>query len=190
LTDFKSAAAANPFPGDDPKDDELAARIGARPADVLQREGARVTAIYAAMRAERGLYGASRYNYTMLDAWREATRLRMHGQSPVGQLREIYRFERQLVDLASGAYNERQAELARQAAEADAARHRAEAPAALLARLRRDGVALALDDEGRLTVPPGTNLHLNVVAEIKDHRAALVALLRAEAEAARPVVIA
>jgi hypothetical protein len=68
-----------------------------------------------------------------------------------------------------------------------------DAPAVLLAALRLAGVNLALSADGKhLVLPPAqmARLTLEEIEEIRLHRPALVTLLKADAEAARPVVVA
>lgn len=70
------------------------------------------------------------------------------------------------------------------------ARFEAERPAALLKSLRSRKIALSLNEDGKLTVPAGTALGDADRAAIVADRAALVELLTAEIEAARPLVVA
>ena len=65
-----------------------------------------------------------------------------------------------------------------------------ERPAVLLKALRTRKIAVALSDEGKITVPAGTALSDADRAAIKLDRDAIAALLRAEAAAAAPVVVA
>lgn len=63
-------------------------------------------------------------------------------------------------------------------------------PAALLWDLRRRRVGLALDDAGRITAIPGTVLLDTEWVALRKHRAALAALLAAETDPPRPLVVA
>ena len=63
-------------------------------------------------------------------------------------------------------------------------------PAALLRDLRRRTVGLALDDKGRITVPPGTVLSAAEWAVMTKHRAALAKLLAVEVNPPAALVVA
>lgn len=63
-------------------------------------------------------------------------------------------------------------------------------PAAILAGLRADGIDVAMDGKGRLTAPAGCTLSQTQIADVSEYKAGIVELLRSEAAAAAPVVIA
>ena len=66
------------------------------------------------------------------------------------------------------------------------------APGNMLAGLRQRRIAVTLDDEGNLRAPPGDAARLTVpdLASLAQHKAGIAALLAAEAEAGRPVIVA
>jgi hypothetical protein len=75
-------------------------------------------------------------------------------------------------------------------AAANVAAELAAAPTRLLAGLRARGVVLALDGKDRITAPGGTSLTASELETLAAHKPAILALLRAEREAAAPVVVA
>lgn len=75
-------------------------------------------------------------------------------------------------------------------AEAAAATSLAAYPVALVAKLAARGVALALDGKGRIVMPATASVTPEEHREIIAHRADIAAVLKREAEAARPVVLA
>lgn len=97
-----------------------------------------------------------------------------------------YRAERLAAEAARSAYLQAMDEARRQQAERDA-------PARLLAALKSRGLRFALSADGKdITLPPAeaATLAPGDLAAIKQHKAGIIAVLAAEAEAARPVVVA
>lgn len=90
------------------------------------------------------------------------------------------------------------AQTERDAQQADTAKLRAQqadrdAPRMFLMSLRSRGLDIGLTDDGKhVTLPPAqaTTLLPSELETVKQHKAGLVAVLKAEAEAARPVVLA
>ncbi len=56
--------------------------------------------------------------------------------------------------------------------------------------MRARGIELSLTKTGQIAAHPGAGLEADELAAIVRHKPAIVALLTAEAEAARPLVIA
>ena len=97
-----------------------------------------------------------------------------------------YRAERLAAEAARAAHIQAMDEARKQQADR-------EAPARLLAALKSRGLHFALSTDGKdITLPPAEAAMLapDVAAAIKQHKAGIIAVLAAEAEAARPVVVA
>lgn len=86
------------------------------------------------------------------------------------------------------------AERQRHGTERAAAEARRVRPSVVLGEIRATGAVLALDEQGNIIAPAGSTLSAYLLAELRDHKPAIVAILKAEAEAAaeaaRPVVLA